>query len=203
MPFSPRFPPGGPNTPTNARTPGPRDTGLPHPPKQQHTPATDPPAGHPSPPPTHDNPHPPTRNRTHHSATGIPQNHQFHLGLILIDVLRLILRPPTPRRPHPQGHGQSQSCGRTQGNRGPPDPQTGDLDTPALHRQAPPPGAGALTPPNRGPPQPRTGSQPKTRSQNQTGAQTITPPATAPSPTPPHAAPNTTNAKKATKATPP
>ena len=48
---------GDPHTPTIARTPRPRDTGLPHPPEHQHTPATDPPPGHPSPPPTLDNPH--------------------------------------------------------------------------------------------------------------------------------------------------
>ena len=60
MPLPSRCSPGDPDMPTIARTPGPRDTGLPHPPEHQHTPATHPPAGHPSPPPTLDNPHTPT-----------------------------------------------------------------------------------------------------------------------------------------------
>ena len=46
LPLPPRYP-AGPHTPTSARTPGPRNTGLPQPPKQPHTPATDPPAEHP------------------------------------------------------------------------------------------------------------------------------------------------------------
>ena len=59
MPPPSRCSTGDPHTPTITRTPGPRDTGLPHPPEHQHTPATHPPAGHPSPPPTLDNPHTP------------------------------------------------------------------------------------------------------------------------------------------------
>ena len=39
LPLPPRSPSGSPQTPTIARSPGPRDTGLPHPPKQPHTPA--------------------------------------------------------------------------------------------------------------------------------------------------------------------
>ena len=57
MPLPSRCSPGDPHTPTIAHTPRPRDTGLPHPPEHQHTPATDAPAGHPSPTPTLDNPH--------------------------------------------------------------------------------------------------------------------------------------------------
>ena len=56
MPLPSRCSSGDPHTPTIARTPGPRDTGLPQPPEHQHMPATHPPAGHPSPPPTLDNP---------------------------------------------------------------------------------------------------------------------------------------------------
>ena len=68
----PCCPPGDPHTPTNARSPGSRNTGLPHPPKQQHTPATDPPAGHPSPPPTLDNPHIPTEGSPTPHGTPTP-----------------------------------------------------------------------------------------------------------------------------------
>ena len=57
MPPPSRCSTGDPHTPTIARTPGPRDTGLPQPPEHQHTPATHPPTGHPSPPPTLDNVH--------------------------------------------------------------------------------------------------------------------------------------------------
>ena len=59
MPLPSRCSAGDPNTPTIACSPGPRDTGLPHPPEHQHTPATDPPTGQPSPPPTLSNPHTP------------------------------------------------------------------------------------------------------------------------------------------------
>ena len=59
-PLPSRCPPGDAHTPIIARTPGPRDTGLPHLPEHQHTTATLPPAGHPSPPP-------PTRQPTHTS----------------------------------------------------------------------------------------------------------------------------------------
>ena len=52
MPLPSRCSPGDPHTPTIARNPKPCDTGLPGPPKKQHTPATDPPAGKPEPPPT-------------------------------------------------------------------------------------------------------------------------------------------------------
>ena len=60
MPLPSCCSPGDPTPPTIARILGPRDTGLPHPPKQQHAPTRDPPAGHPSPPPTLDNPPTPT-----------------------------------------------------------------------------------------------------------------------------------------------
>ena len=58
------------HTPTTARTPRPRDTGLPHPPEHQHTPAKHPAAGHPSPPPTLDNPH--TASERSHAPRGTP-----------------------------------------------------------------------------------------------------------------------------------
>ena len=60
-PLPSRCSPRHPHTPTIARIPGPRDTGLPHPLEHQHTPATHPPAGHPSPAPTLDNPHTPNK----------------------------------------------------------------------------------------------------------------------------------------------
>ena len=72
MPLPPRCPSGDPHTPTIACTPGPRDTGLPDPPKQQHTPATDPPAGHPSPPPKLKNPHKPTKGSPTPHGTPTP-----------------------------------------------------------------------------------------------------------------------------------
>ena len=72
IPLPPCCQPGDPHTPTIARTPGPRDTGLPHPPKQQHTPATDPFAGHPPPPPTLDNPHAPTEGSPTPRGTPTP-----------------------------------------------------------------------------------------------------------------------------------
>ena len=73
MPLPPRCPPGDPHTPTNMRAPGPRDTCLPLPPKQQHTPATDPPAGHLSPPPTLGKPHTPNeRSPTPHGTPTPP-----------------------------------------------------------------------------------------------------------------------------------
>ena len=72
MPLPSRCSPGDPPTPTIARTPGPRDTGLPRPPEHQHTPATHPPAGHPSPPPTLDNPHTPAERSPAPRGTPIP-----------------------------------------------------------------------------------------------------------------------------------
>ena len=126
----------------------------------------DPPAG----PPGHDRPppaarpqptdrghalHPPRcfrsrsrrpQARPHHSPTRV---HHLLLILSLMHLLHLILRPPPPRRPHPQGHGKSQSRGRTHR---PPDPHTGDSVTPVTHREDPRPDIGALTPPDRGPP---------------------------------------------------
>ena len=57
MPLPSRCSPGDPHTPIIAHSPGPRDTGLPHAPEHQHTPATDPPARHPSPTPKLDSPH--------------------------------------------------------------------------------------------------------------------------------------------------
>ena len=72
MPLPSRCSPGYPHTPTIARSPGPRDTGLPHPPEHQHTPATHPPAGHPSPPPTLDNPHTPAERSPAPRGTPTP-----------------------------------------------------------------------------------------------------------------------------------
>ena len=72
MPLPPRCPPGEPHTPTDTRTLRPRDTGLLQPPKQQHMPATDPPDGHPSAPPTLDNPHRPTKGSPTPHSTPIP-----------------------------------------------------------------------------------------------------------------------------------
>ena len=72
MPLPSRCSTGDPHTPTIARTPGPRDTGLPHPPEHQHTPATHPPAGHPSPPPTLDNPHTPAERSPAPRGTPTP-----------------------------------------------------------------------------------------------------------------------------------
>ena len=60
MPLPSRCSPGDPHRPTIAPIPGPHNTGLPHPPEHQHTPATDRPARHPSPRATLDNPHTPT-----------------------------------------------------------------------------------------------------------------------------------------------
>ena len=88
MPLPSRCSPGDPHTPTIARTPGPRDTGLPHPPEHQHTPATHQPAGHPSPPPTLDNPHTPAeRSPAPHSTPTPPSG------------------PPTPRAHTPEDPG--------------------------------------------------------------------------------------------------
>ena len=68
-------PPGGPDTPTIARGPGLRDAGLPHPPKQPHTPATDPPTEHSSPPPTPSIPHTPAaRSPTPQSTPTTPSD---------------------------------------------------------------------------------------------------------------------------------
>ena len=72
MPLPSRCSTGDPHTPTIARTPGPRDTGLPQPPESQHTPATHPPAGHPSPPPTLDNPHTPAERSLAPRGTPTP-----------------------------------------------------------------------------------------------------------------------------------
>ena len=72
MPLPSRCSPGDPHMPTIARTPGPCDTGLPHPPEHQHTPATHPPAGHPSPPPTLDNPHTPAERSPAPRGTPTP-----------------------------------------------------------------------------------------------------------------------------------
>ena len=72
MPLPCRCSPGDQQTPTIARTPGPRDTGLPHMPEHQHTPATHPPAGHPSPPPTLDNPHTPAERSPAPRGTPTP-----------------------------------------------------------------------------------------------------------------------------------
>ena len=121
--------------------------------------------------------------RPHHSPTRV---HHLLLILSLIHLFQLILRPPPPCRPHPQGHGKSQS--RVHTHR-PPDPHAGDSGTQATHREDPPPDIGALTPPDRGPPLPGTGPQPQTRPQTQTGAQAST-----------H---NTTNATTQTQPTPP
>ena len=72
MPLPSRCSSGDPDTPTIARTPGPRDTGLPHPPEHQHTPATHPPAGHSSPPPTLDDPHTPAERSPAPRGTPTP-----------------------------------------------------------------------------------------------------------------------------------
>ena len=72
MPLPSRCSAGDPHTPTIAQTPGPRDTGLPYPPQHQHTPATHPPAGHPSPPPTLDNPHTPAERSPAPRGTPTP-----------------------------------------------------------------------------------------------------------------------------------
>ena len=74
MPLPSRCSPRDPHTPTIARTPGPRDTGLPHPPEHQHTPATHPPAGHPSPSPTLDNPHTPAERSPAPRGTPTPSS---------------------------------------------------------------------------------------------------------------------------------
>ena len=71
-PLPSRCPPGDPHTPTIARTPGHPDTGLPQPPEHQHMPATHPPAGHPSPPPTLDNPHTPAERSPARRGTPTP-----------------------------------------------------------------------------------------------------------------------------------
>ena len=72
MPPPSRCSTGDPHTPTIARTPGPRDTGLPHPPEHQHTPATHLPTGRPSPPPTLDNPHTPAKGSPTPRGTPTP-----------------------------------------------------------------------------------------------------------------------------------
>ena len=309
--------------PLQMDTRGHADTALPHPPKQQHTPTTDPPAGHPSPPPTHDKPHTPTagsppphstptlpsgphkppahtpgnpgpippapdcspcelfspaeanphnpthcrtpaepspegedRNPAPPSPTAAdqigPPGRQVMVGppqppppnlqpddmpSILPAVAaaeaaaerpataRITAQPASPKTTTSTSSSSSSTSSASSSDpplpaefihktttkaeaaasrkaAGGPRPHTGDPGTPAAHQEALPPGAGKLAPPDRGPHQPRTGPQPKIRSQTKTGAQTITPPAKAPPPTPPHAAPNTTNAKEAPQATP-
>ena len=93
MPLPSRCSPGDPHTPSIARTPGPRDTVPPDPPKHQHTPATHLTARHPSPPPTLNNPHTPAERSPTPQGKAHPTQWPAHA-------------PRThPRRPRPTPPG--------------------------------------------------------------------------------------------------